>query len=82
MYSQGFNEEFASCYDFIDFVRATGLQSPQVGIAFKSFKHFSWLYVNRCGLGALAECFEAWFGEPAQEQFDEPDRFFDPAEKY
>ena len=80
MFSQGFNEQFTETYDFVAFVQATGLKAPQVGIAFKSFKHFSWLYVKRCGIGALTECFEAWFGEPEQEQFDEPDRFFDPDE--
>ena len=60
MFSQGFNEEFASTYDFIAFVQATGLKAPNVGVVYKQFKQFCWQYISEAGLSSLSECFEAW----------------------
>ncbi len=60
MYSQGFNEQFTAYYDFVDFIKATGLQSPRVGPAYQQFKQFAWDYIQKCGLSAITECFEAW----------------------
>ncbi len=68
MFSQGFNEQFADHYDFIDFVQATGLKAPQVGDAYKAFKRFSWDYILQAGLGAISECFEAWSRHRLQRQ--------------
>ncbi len=58
--TQIFNADFADHYDFVEFVKATGLQTPVVGPAFSEFKRYSKLYVSLHGLGALSECFEAW----------------------
>ena len=70
MFSRGFNEQFAETYDFVDFIHATGLQSPLVGDAFKAFKLASWQYILEAGLGALSECFEIWIRNQTEYTID------------
>ncbi len=55
-----FRDIFDNYYPFMGFVEATGLKAPIVGMAYNSFRDFSYNHTLENGMPIISECFETW----------------------